>query len=77
MQCIGIPSRPLKSQPFIGEQSNRLENLSVNTSLVYREENQLDWSGVVRSAIKNEASASLINVCSTVLAHLPLARLLD
>ena len=77
MQCIGIPSRPLKSQPFIDEQSNNLETLSVNTSLVYREESQQDWSGVVRSTIKNEASASPINVCSLVLAHLSLARLLN
>ena len=77
MQCVGVTSRPLKSQPFIDEQSNNLETLSVNTSLVYREENQRDWSGVVRSTIENEASANPINVCSIVLAHLPLARLLD
>ena len=77
MQCTRIPSHPLKSQPFIGEQSNSLETLSVNTSLVCREENQQDWSGVVRSTIKNEASASPINVSSIGLAHLPLARLHD
>ena len=77
MQCIGIPSRPLKSQAFISEQSNSLETLAANTSLVYREQNRQDWSGVVRSTIRSEASASPINVCSIVLAHLPLARLLD
>ena len=77
MQCIGIPSRPLNSQAFIGEQSNSLETLAANTSLVYREETQQDWSGVVRSTIECEASASPINVCPVVLAHLPLARLLD
>lgn len=77
MQCSGISSRPLKSHPFIGEQSNTLETLSMNTSLVYREENQQNWSGVVRSTIKNEASANLINVCSTVLAHPSFARLHD
>ena len=77
MQCFGIPSRALKSHSFIGGQSNNLETVSMNTSLVYREENQRDWSGVVRSTIKNEASASLINVCSIVLAHPQLARLFD
>ena len=76
MQCIGIPSRRLKSQALIGEQSNSFETLAANTSLAYREENRQDWSGVVRSTIKSEASASPINVCSIVLAHLPLARLL-
>lgn len=69
--------RPLKSQPFIGEQSNSLETLSMNTSLEYREENQQDWSGVVRSTMKNETSASPINVSFIGLAHLPLASLLD
>ena len=77
MQCFGIPSLPLKSHPFMGEQSNSLETVSMNTSLVYREENQQHWSGVVRPTDKDEASASLINVCSTVLAHPPIARLLD
>lgn len=77
IQCFRIPARPLKSHPFIGEPSNSLENFPMDTSLVYREENQQHWSGVVRPTIKNEASGSLINVCSTVLAHPLIARLLD
>ena len=77
MQCSEIPSRPLKSHPFIGEQSDALETLSMNTSLVYREETQQNGSGVVRSATENEASTNRINVCSTVLAHPPFAMLHD
>ena len=77
MRCTEIPSRPLQSQPFVGEQSNSLETLSVNTSLVYREETQQDWSGVVRSTLENETSASPINVSCIGLAYLLLVRLLD
>ena len=77
IQCTRIPSHPMKSQPFVGEQSNNLETLSANTCLVYSEENQQDWSGVVRSTIKSDTSASPINVSSIGLAPLPLARLLD
>ena len=64
MQCSGVPARPLKSHPLMGAHSNSLETFPMNTSLVYREENQKHWSGVVRPIITDEASASLINVCS-------------
>ena len=77
IQCVRIPSRSLKSHPFMGEPSIGLETFPMDTSLVYREENQQHWSGVVRPTIKNEASASLINVCPTVLAHPLIARLLN
>ena len=77
MQCYGVPACSLKSHPLMGEQSDNLQTFPMNTSLVYREENQKHWSSVVRPIIRNEASASLINVCPTVLAHPPIARLLD
>ena len=77
MQCTRVPPHPWESQPFFGEQSNSLETLPVNTSLVYLEESQQDWSGVVRSTIINDTSACPVNVSSTGLAPLPLARLLD
>ena len=77
MQRTRTLPHPLKSQPYVSEQSSSLETLSVNTSLVYLEENQQDWSGVVRSTIKRDTSVSPINVSSIRLAHMPLARLLD
>ena len=76
MQCFGIPSRPLKSHPFMDEPDS-LQTFPMDTSLVYREENQQHWSGVVKPTVKNEASANLINVCLTVLAPPLTARLLD
>ena len=77
IQCSRIPSRSLKPHPFMVEPSNSLETFPMDTSLVYREENQQHWSGVARPTAKNEASASPINVCPTVLAHPLIARLLD
>ena len=77
MQCSEIPSRPSKAHPFIGEQSDTLKTLPMNTSLVYRGENQQNGSGVVSSTIEKKSGTKRINVWSTVNADPPIARLHD
>ena len=55
-------SQPSKFHASFHQPSIGPDFLPINTALVYREENQRDWSGVVRPVNENYASNSLNNV---------------